>query len=876
MADIGSVAIERNRLPSRRARELAEMLSAFVRTLRRNGYIVTYESLTSATGIFLDEVARSPDDLSRLKYRLTPIFATTPESQRDIERRIDSFISGIPAETRAELNIERQGFRRARWIALSLAAAFVALIALIVYFTSLPPAPVEVKPSVRLDTTVRSAPSFDAEEYPEIPRAEGVQVQPRYVGILRSTVEDPLRRLVIALALTLPLLLALLWWTLRWLRRRHWNEMASLRIDAPEELTQEYRDDRIPISGALRRTGARLADATAGISGDLDVRSTIHATVRAAGFLTPKHEELGKSADYVVLVERRGPNDHLARVAEIILDRIEKTGVRIRRYYYRDDPRFCHPAGKERTLQPFSRLARDFGRHRFLVIGSGDGFFHPRTGKFLKWPEALDVFLSASLLSSRPRRDWTYREDQFRKLGFLVGTASPEGFASYSNAVTTGQDFRGGDAVPRRVLPVLSDDASDANTIAENTPPSSLSYNFEVARAMITISVYLGYMNGLAHIRELMPNIDRVIKSAENLVNTRDDPSRVARATDIVITVLTLLSWPLLLAILLLKKARGSLTDFWEQRTTIVASTARRTKNLATPGLVSVLVLAIAGIGTLVVERQFKIASQEVSGVQQPLESFRDGPEMPQMITLPGGEFIMGSPETEEGRDDDEGPTRLVTIAPFAIAATEVTFDQWQACVDGGGCQSNPDPSDEGWGRGTRPVINVSWDDAQEYIAWLNTQVEGSDPYRLPTEAEWEFAARAGTTTPFAFGETISTEQANYDGNIVFGLGWIGVFRGQTVPVEDLDAANAWGLLHMHGNVYEWVEDCWHHTYAGAPTDGSAWLSEQDGDCSRRVLRGGSWNGNPRNLRSAYRFWEEPEVRNGAIGFRPARTLITP
>lgn len=257
-------------------------------------------------------------------------------------------------------------------------------------------------------------------------------------------------------------------------------------------------------------------------------------------------------------------------------------------------------------------------------------------------------------------------------------------------------------------------------------------------------------------------------------------------------------------------------------------------------------------------------------------ERFRDCLTCPDMIKLPGGTFIMGSPRDEKGRDADEDPQRTVTIAPFALAATEVTFDQWQACVDGGGCQNNPDPSDEGWGRGTRPVINVSWFDAQEYMAWLNAQVEGSDPYRLPTEAEWEFAARAGTTTPFAFGETISTDRANYNGEYTYGSGQSGVFRDQTVPVNDLDAANAWGLRHMHGNVWEWVEDCYHNTYQGAPTDGSARWSEQDGDCSSRVLRGGSWGFDPQVLRSADRIGYDPVDRNWVDGFRPARTILTP
>lgn len=256
-------------------------------------------------------------------------------------------------------------------------------------------------------------------------------------------------------------------------------------------------------------------------------------------------------------------------------------------------------------------------------------------------------------------------------------------------------------------------------------------------------------------------------------------------------------------------------------------------------------------------------------------EVFRDCEECPEMVVVPSGDFLMGSPEDEEGRDDDEGPRHRVHLKAFALARTEVTFEQWEACVSDGGCRTNAKPDDEGWGRGERPVINVSWRDAQTFIDWLNGKVEGN-PYRLPSEAEWEYAARAGTQTPFAFGETISTAQANYDGNAVYRDGKKGEYRGRTLEVGALSAENSWKLRHMHGNVWEWVEDCWHDDYRGAPDDGSAWRDEHGGDCSRRVLRGGSWNEYPRILRAANRLANEPEKRITGLGFRPAKTLLKP
>jgi formylglycine-generating enzyme required for sulfatase activity len=181
------------------------------------------------------------------------------------------------------------------------------------------------------------------------------------------------------------------------------------------------------------------------------------------------------------------------------------------------------------------------------------------------------------------------------------------------------------------------------------------------------------------------------------------------------------------------------------------------------------------------------------------------------------------------------------------------------------------EPPDRGWGRGDRPVINVSWDDARAYADWLSDQT--GQRYRLPTEAEWEYAARAGTTTPFWTGDCIHTDQANYDGNYDYnGCGAkTGVHRGQTVPAGSLPP-NAFGLHEIAGNVWEWVEDCWHSSYAGAPTDGSAWVEADGGECAR-VVRGGSWDFVARFLRAPARNRSSPSYRNNDFGFRLARSF---
>ncbi|WP_420463593.1 formylglycine-generating enzyme family protein [Candidatus Palauibacter sp.] len=230
---------------------------------------------------------------------------------------------------------------------------------------------------------------------------------------------------------------------------------------------------------------------------------------------------------------------------------------------------------------------------------------------------------------------------------------------------------------------------------------------------------------------------------------------------------------------------------------------------------------------------------------------------------MPAGTFTMGSPPSEEGRDDDEGPHSVTIPAPFAVGVYEVTFAEWDACVRAGGCGGYA-PADGGWGRGNRPVIYVSWDDAQAYVSWLSQQTGAR--YRLLSEAEWEYVARAGSRTARYWGESESGQCRNANGYAEFCDDG---YEFETAPVGSF-APNVFGLYDALGNVWEWTQDCRNWSYAGAPSDGSAW---QSGNCGRRVLRGGSWNNSPRNLRSAYRSRNPTGDRYLNYGFRVARTL---
>jgi formylglycine-generating enzyme required for sulfatase activity len=268
-------------------------------------------------------------------------------------------------------------------------------------------------------------------------------------------------------------------------------------------------------------------------------------------------------------------------------------------------------------------------------------------------------------------------------------------------------------------------------------------------------------------------------------------------------------------------------------------------------------------------------------------EWFKDCETCPEMVVVPAGTFTMGSPENERPlKDMEEQPAHEVGVLqarvlrkvianyetqvrvsiakPFAVGRFAVTFDQWDACVADGGCNGYK-PDDKGWGRGEYPVININWDDARSYIAWLSRKT--GKIYRLLSEAEREYVTRAGTTTPFWWGTTITSTQANFNGKYVYPVGSKGEFRQRTVPVGSFQA-NPWGLYNVHGNVEEWTEDCWYDDNKGNPGDGRARTSR---DC-RRATRGGSWNSEPEFVRSASRDSQSADYR-GSIGFRVARAL---
>ncbi len=321
------------------------------------------------------------------------------------------------------------------------------------------------------------------------------------------------------------------------------------------------------------------------------------------------------------------------------------------------------------------------------------------------------------------------------------------------------------------------------------------------------------------------------------------------------------------------------------QRTDDRSESSKKPKGKLIATVACLLTVLIGGVYYYQSELEDRLSAAREAELHRAGRKFKDCAECPEMVVVPSGSFTMGSPSSEEDRYDDEGPRHRVNIGyPLAVGVYEVTRREFSSFVSDTGYNAgnscyvwnsssikwenrrgiswrNPNYSQAD----SHPVVCMSWDDAQSYVRWLSQKT--GHRYGLLSESEWEYVARAGTETPFHFGTTISTDQANYNGNYTYGTGRKGVYRGNTVSVGSF-RANGWGVHDMHGNGWEWVEDCWNDSYVGAPIDGSAWES---GNCDRRVLRGGSWYYYPRLLRSANRFWNPTVYRYDDYGFRVAR-----
>lgn len=290
---------------------------------------------------------------------------------------------------------------------------------------------------------------------------------------------------------------------------------------------------------------------------------------------------------------------------------------------------------------------------------------------------------------------------------------------------------------------------------------------------------------------------------------------------------------------------------------------------------ISALPLSQIAAQELIQEFVFDVVTLQVQGLDRQqhkafcFHEFLEADITLEMVLVPGGTFWMGAPDAEDERDSSESPQHEVTIAPFCLSRFPITQKQWRSIAALPKIKRSLSPYPSNFENDDHPVEQVSWYDAVEFCTRLSQKT--GRHYRLPSEAEWEYACRAGTTTPFHFGETLLPELANYDGNYTYGEGHQGLYHQETTAIGLFQTANAFGLSDMHGNVWEWCADPWHDNYQNAPTDGSIWQSDEGG--TYQVLRGGAWYCLPGLCRSAQRHWNQPDGIGSGIGFRVACQL---
>jgi formylglycine-generating enzyme required for sulfatase activity len=271
---------------------------------------------------------------------------------------------------------------------------------------------------------------------------------------------------------------------------------------------------------------------------------------------------------------------------------------------------------------------------------------------------------------------------------------------------------------------------------------------------------------------------------------------------------------------------------------------------------------------TVTVNRRGEIISHSTKVARYFTETIAPGVRL-EMVAIPGGKFMMGSPLDEVGHNDTESPQHEVTVSPFFMGKYPVTQAQWRAVASLVQVNRPLDPDPSHFKGENLPVERISWYEAVEFCDRLSKHTQRN--YRLPSEAEWEYACRSGTTTPFHFGETITSDLANYYAESNYGDEPKGKYVGKTTPVGSFNVANGFGLYDMHGNVWEWCADCWHENCEGTSVDGSVWIdidNLDDSDNHYRLLRGGSWGLSPRNCRSAYRDSIGTDSRLNDLGFR--------
>ncbi len=855
---------------------LTEQLLSFLTDLRQEGYIIGVGQLVSVERLIfaLTEQEKLPKDLKNLKTYIAPLICQSPEEQIDFYQRFEQFVlqnhrvvnsQSIPESKKSHTIqvLKKFQWREKLWkSSFWLILCGLLIIAGVVYQQEIQD-------------------YFDSSQQQSIPTPTPA---PKPDLMLEPEISQ---WIYFATGFLLLVLILMLW---------RWNQQAFLKRQlpiSPPDLKQLFikpiDTDLFPAI-QLARSSQQLRKHIDVPSKELDIKASLNATLDNAGFFVPVYATRKQSPEYLILVDRVTFKDHHSYLVDELLKRLHDEGLYFEQFYFDADPRRCYAKDDNQPI-PLLMLASRYPEYRLLIFSDAQGLIDPLTGQLAVWVSQLFDWEQRSVLMFSIEAHLQYRQQLLQGMDFMVVPANEQGLAMLAaqwRAEPISLQSPDSKHYPRYLLlrphRVLERHPLDKDELAQLMAQLE---EYLDAKALLwlaacavypevkwQLTVYLGQeLNVLSAARlgqlaklpwlryGYMPDwlrralIVRLSKQQDKqirevltaLLMQTIDKSELEFNVALPKGAVATMRW--------LLKRWAKQTNQWDDlRDTVFISFMQNDLSVRLPRVWRQIIQ---------INKDYRVVANVILGIftelplknSQPLEpklkaddiiqdklkaddiiqdKLKDGTLAPEMIIVPAGEFMMGD---DSSNYDDEKPIHKVTIAqPFAIGKYQVTFDDYDKYCEATGAKK---PDDECWGRGKRPVINVSWNDAQKYCQWLSEQT--GRHYRLPTEAEWEYACRAGSTTKWCCGDDESQlkDYAWYDKNS----------DSKTHPVGE-KKPNKFGLYDMHGNVWEWCEDSWHENYNGAPTDGSAWKNYNE---NKSLLRGGSWDDSANYCRSANR-----------------------
>jgi formylglycine-generating enzyme required for sulfatase activity len=676
----------------------------------------------------------------------------------------------------------------------------------------------------------------------------------------------------------------------------------------------------------------------------LNLKATLRQTIQAAGWFTPVSKTLKQLPEYLMLIDRASFKDHQARRIEVLFTKLLAEGVFVERYYFNVDPRRCYALNQSTPLR-LNDLAVRHPDHHLMIFSDGKGLMNPNTEQVVDWIQEFVDWEQRSLFTLEEPSQWDYREQALAKSDFLIMPATEAGLMALVEHLHADRDapfFRSPHRdlfpaylreQPRRWLEPRSPNPETVSTLLQQLSDflGKTGYAWFSACAVypeIRWQLTLGLGDKLNCLNEetltklarlpwfrygYMPNwlrepllaqlapsqrqgiyaaLEALFQTAKDKIATDDQlsialdgPLLPVREQDKPINESVFLTFMAdSLAFDVSEKLYKKIVSSPAQQLSLLSRLRKRVLSLPSLFSPSPTVsepaisptpqsppLSVFEFEVVTVNKRGEIIKRQGHQAEYYSEDLGNG-VMLEMVLIPGGTFMMGSPENEDDSSSNEGPQHEVIVKPFLMGKYPITQAQWFAVMGNNPSHFKGD---------NRPVESVSWHDCVEFCKRLSDKT--GKAYRLPSESEWEYACRAGTTTPFCFGETITTDLANYFGKSTYASGPKGVFRGETTDVGSFPP-NAFGLYDMHGNVDEWCADLWHENYDGAPTSGSAWL-EKESDKGNldylinsnnpviSLIRGGSFTDLLEGCRAANRGRGSSDIHYWYGGFRGCADL---